>query len=384
VDVSQQVRAFYNTYPYPPEPLLDMPPLGWNWRWSWATVHQRYYGYLPATDKIQILDAGCGTGFGSQYLGYQNPHSQVWAVDLSDVALGVAEERCRRAEVTNVMFNQGSLLETTGSYQFINCVGVLHHLPDPLAGLKALKASLAPGGLMHIFVYSALGRREVALVQEALRMLGPKNATEGVRLGRALFKTLPPDNPLVQFEKIHWAMENREDSSFADMYLQVQETCFTIPTLLTWIEQAGLTLVGFSNPEFWQLERLLGSNPTLLERAQDLSAPQRWRLIEVLDPTANHYEFFVASAPITPWHPTDQELRACIAHRSPYIGRWPGTHVFNYRYQELVLSPEQVAWLQDCEGQPISQLDTLSLDEIRNLVAGGLVLLERHSCTPVK
>jgi hypothetical protein len=44
-------------------------------------------------------------------------------------------------------------------------VGVLHHTPDPVKGLRALAERLRPGGIMHIFVYSALGRREIMLMQ---------------------------------------------------------------------------------------------------------------------------------------------------------------------------------------------------------------------------
>ena len=53
-------------------------------------------------------------------------------------------------------------------------MGVLHHLPDPVKGLRALAERLNEGGIMHIFVYSALGRREIMLMQEALALLqGP-------------------------------------------------------------------------------------------------------------------------------------------------------------------------------------------------------------------
>ncbi|WP_218081841.1 class I SAM-dependent methyltransferase [Anthocerotibacter panamensis] len=382
MDITAQVQAFYNRYPYPPEPLLDIPPLGWNWRWSWPIVHSLYYGYLPEHEDLTILDAGCGTGFGSQYLGYQNPQATVTAIDLSEVALEVGRERCRRAGVPKVQFQQGSLLDLKcGSYDFINCVGVLHHLPDPVAGLKILGERLAPGGLMHLFVYSELGRREIALMQEALRLFAPEDATQGVRLGRELFRTLPPDNPLRRFEQERWATENREDSSFADMYLQVQETCFNVYTLLELIEGARLHFVAFSNPEVWQIERLLGNHPELQARAQSLCAPDRYRLIELLDPVANHYELFLSRAPLHPWVPTDSELLAAHPHRAPYIGRWPSRTVFNYCYQELTLSEAQVHWLKGCDGsKTVAQLQAecpLPLPEIRHLTQNLLVLLAR-------
>ena len=38
-------------------------------------------------------------------------------------------------------------------------------------GLRALAEHMKEGALMHIFVYSALGRREIMLMQEALALL---------------------------------------------------------------------------------------------------------------------------------------------------------------------------------------------------------------------
>ncbi|MEO0946706.1 MAG: SAM-dependent methyltransferase, partial [Cyanobacteria bacterium J06641_5] len=51
----------YNAYPFPPEPLHDEPPLGFNWRWHWTAAYSFCTGRKPATGKIRILDAGCGT-----------------------------------------------------------------------------------------------------------------------------------------------------------------------------------------------------------------------------------------------------------------------------------------------------------------------------------
>ena len=63
------------------------------------------------------------------------------------------------------------MLRARKKYDFVNCVGVLHHLPDPNRGLRALASRMKDGALMHIFVYSALGRREIMLMQEALALL---------------------------------------------------------------------------------------------------------------------------------------------------------------------------------------------------------------------
>ena len=43
-----------------------------------------------------------------------------------------------------------------GSFDLVYCLGVLHHLEDPLAGLKALVPLVRPGGEVRLYLYRAL------------------------------------------------------------------------------------------------------------------------------------------------------------------------------------------------------------------------------------
>ena len=89
------------------------------------------------------------------------------------------------------------------------------------------------------------------------------------------------------------------DEYFADMYVHPQEIDYNIETLFELIDASGLEFIGFSNPGFWQLDRLLSKAPDLIERAKGLSDRQRYRLIELLDPEVTHYEFFLGRPPLT-------------------------------------------------------------------------------------
>ena len=72
------------------------------------------------------------------------------AHDRSAAARRIAEARAAARTLGNIRFVEGSLLDLPGSglgsFDYIDCCGVLHHLPDPLAGLRALAGALAPGG----------------------------------------------------------------------------------------------------------------------------------------------------------------------------------------------------------------------------------------------
>ncbi|MEQ8975868.1 MAG: class I SAM-dependent methyltransferase [Coleofasciculus sp. C1-SOL-03] len=389
-NTSIAVAQLYDAYPFPPEPLLDEPPPGYNWRWNWLAAYSFCTGQKPSRQDIRILDAGCGTGVGTEYLVHLNPQASVVGIDLSAGALQVAQERCNRSGANRVEFHHLSLYdaqELEGEFDLINCVGVLHHLPDPIRGIQALAPKLAPGGLMHIFVYAELGRWEVRLMQQAIALLQGEQRgdyQDGVQVGRQVFESLPENNRIVKREKERWSLENQRDANFADMYVHPQEIDYTIDSLFELIDASGLEFIGFSNPGYWQLDRLLGKNPGLMERASGLSDRQRYRLIELLDPDVSHYEFFLGRPPLpkVDWS-QDQELLAAIPERNPCMEGWPSQCLFNYDYQIINLSDAEFAFLQACDENSNQQRTVaeilkdveLGLDGVRSLQQQQLIIL---------
>ena len=387
--ISNAVAKLYNTYPFPPEPLLDEPPPGYNWRWKWSSAYNFCTGQKPGRENIRILDAGCGTGVGTEYLVHLNPEASVVGIDLSEGALEVAKERCQRSGANRVEFHHLSLFDVEqleGEFDLINCVGVLHHTPDPIRGIQALAKKLAPGGLFHIFVYGELGRREIQFMQEAIAMLqGEKRGDyrDGVQVGRQIFASLPENNRILQRDKQLWALENHKDENFADMYVHPQEIDYNTETLFELIDASGLEFVGFSNPGYWNLERILGQNPELMERAANLSDRQRYRLVEILDPDnpeITHYEFFLSRPPLpyTDWS-DEQALLGATPEINPCIDGFPSKCIFDYNYQVVKLSDEEFKFMQACNGsltveEIIKDLE-LGLPEIRKLQQQQLIML---------
>lgn len=391
--ISTAVANLYNTYPFPPEPLLDEPPPGYNWRWNWLTAHSFCTGRKPSQQAVRILDAGCGTGVGTEYLVHLNPDATVVGIDLSAGALAVAKERCQKSGALRVEFHHLSLFDADqlpGTFDLINCVGVLHHTPDPIRGIQALAKKLAPGGLLHIFVYGELGRWEIQLMQEAIALLqGDKRGdyTDGVQVGRQLFATLPENNRLRKREEERWSWENQRDACFADMYVHPQEIDYNINTVFELIDASGLEFIGFSNPQIWQLDRLIGAAPDLMNRAKPLSDRQRHRLIELLDPQAiTHYEFFLGRSPLIKqdWS-MDADLLAAIPEPSPCIQGWRDSpQFFNHDYQVVKLSDAEWQFLLACQGNP-AQAQTVehllrsteaTLADVRSLQRQQIILLQ--------
>ncbi|MCJ2543650.1 class I SAM-dependent methyltransferase [Thermostichus vulcanus] len=394
--ILNQVRQLYNHYPFPPQPIGTLPPPGWNWRWSWPQAYAFCTGVHPGNRPVRILDAGCGSGVGTEYIAHQNPKAEIWAFDLSRKALEIAEARCQASQAPPVQFRELNVYDIDqlpGEFDFINCVGMIHHLPDPKAGIQALASKLAPGGILHLFVYGELGRHEIRLMQKAIRLLvtGSEHQSlasleqlqAGLKVGRSLFQILPDHNRIQQQERTRWATENVDDECFADMYLHPQEIDYTIETLFELIRASGLQFLRFSNPEFWQLQRVLGKDESLLAQASQLPEKERYRLIELLDPVVAHYELFLGKPPLPQqdWQSAEAILSA-IAHLSPCLGLWPSRSIFNYAYEAISLSEAAFAFLQQVDGiRTVAQIQAsltpaLSCEQLEQLLRWQVLLLQ--------
>ncbi|AFY72376.1 methyltransferase family protein [Synechococcus sp. PCC 7502] len=391
--VTNIVSHLYDTFPFPPDPLLDEAPPGYNWRWSWQGAFGFCTNGLAATKKPRILDAGCGSGVSTEYLAHLNPNADIVAIDISAGTLEVAKERCRRSSPPmtgrSLTFQQLSLYDLdqiAGQFDMINSVGVLHHLPDPIAGIQAVANKLAPGGIFHVFVYAKIGRWEINLMQQAIALLQTQGQKQdfraGVKLGREVFAALPDTNRLVQREKNRWAMENTRDECFADMYLHPQEIDYEIGSLFELIAASGLEFVGFSNPHIWNLERLLGSNPELLALAQSLPIIDQYRLIELLDTDIAHYEFFLARPPLAKLDQSDARLLSSIPQHHPCINGWESDCLFDPDYGICHLSELEFKFMQQCQyaltvSEILKTMPELSLEVVRSLLNKRVILLQQ-------
>jgi SAM-dependent methyltransferase len=104
------------------------------------------------------FDAGCGTG---RWAALVAPRvGRLYCIDASAEALAVA--RSRLSPFTNCSLHLAPLDAMPlpdGSQDFGYSLGVLHHLPDPKAGLAACVRKLKPGAPMLIYVYYAFDNR---------------------------------------------------------------------------------------------------------------------------------------------------------------------------------------------------------------------------------
>jgi SAM-dependent methyltransferase len=244
----------------------------------------------PASRPLRALIAGGGTGDAAIMLAQQmaragRPGSVTW-LDRSAAALKIARARAEARGLTNILWEQRSLLDLPasglGPFDYIDCCGVLHHLPDPAAGLHALVSVLAPGGGMGLMVYAPHGRTGVYMIQDALHLLAPPEQPPAARLdiARRVMRHLP---------ETAWLRANRNfsdhtdgsDAGIYDLLLNPRDRAFDVPGLRALLHNAGLRIITWMEPARYDPTFLL-PDPKLRAAAAQLDDVQRAALAENL------------------------------------------------------------------------------------------------------
>ncbi len=198
---------------------------------------------------LRALIAGGGTGDGTimlaQHLARAGRPGLVTYLDRSAAALAVARTRAEARGLTNLAWHQGSLLDLPGSglgpFDYVDCCGVLHHLPDPAAGLAALLSVLAPGGGLGLMVYAPHGRTGVYPLQDAMRLIAPDDETPASRLdaARRVMRHLPETAWLRRNTYFGDHLEGG-DAGLYDLLLNPRDRAYTVPELHALLACAGL------------------------------------------------------------------------------------------------------------------------------------------------
>jgi SAM-dependent methyltransferase len=244
----------------------------------------------PRGTPLRALVAGGGTGDGTIMLAAQMARDgrpgTVTYLDRSAAAMAVAKARAAARGLTNIVWETLSLLDLPGSglgpFDYIDCCGVLHHLPDPRAGLAALLSVLAPGGGLGLMVYAPHGRTGVYMLQDALRLLAPPEDTPPARLdvAKRVMRHLP-ESAWLRFNRAFSDHIDGGDAGLYDLLLNPRDRAFDIPALFAFLGGAGLAVRCLLEPLRYDPAVYL-PDPKLRARIAGLDPVARAALAEAL------------------------------------------------------------------------------------------------------
>ena len=325
------VREQYERWVYP-EPIAD---LGNNKLWDFGDpdfLGRAYWPHRRPREDLRILVAGCGPNSAARY-AYRHRKSTVVGVDISEASL--AHARCLKEKhgLENLTLHRLPVEEVPGlgqSFDLIDSTGVLHHLADPAAGLRALAGSLAADGVVHVLLYAKHGRAGIYLCQELFRILRLEQSPEDVATVKAVLAALPREHP------VHHCVSGPNDLAFdsgvVDTFLHSRDRPFTVGDCFDLVDAAGLVLQGWVNRYAYDPSRL--AQPRLRELVGRLPEREAMQALELIDSRIATHTFY-----------------ACRRDRDPaqYRVDFSGTG-----FMDMVAVPRP-GWVRDAAGNLLLQ-----------------------------
>ena len=286
--ISLKVSEQYESHPYPrwvktglplnPEPIRNV------------FARSRIEPFDKSVFNISapsILVAGCGTGQHSISTAVRFKNSKVLAIDLSLSSLAYAQRKTEELGLKNVEYLNADILslkKLKKQFDIIECIGVLHHMSNPMVGWQMLVDCLNKRGLLKIGLYSELARKEVIEIRKKLSRSDIKLTDDYMKSFRKALIVKENDH----IKRIKFAHDFYSLSELRDLLFHVQEHRFTIPQIKACLDKLNLRFCGFTKKAL--VQKFKKSNAA----SQDLFDLDKWQIFEVSNPNSfeGMYEFW--------------------------------------------------------------------------------------------
>ncbi len=173
----------------------------------------------------RIIDFGCGTGQLAIYLSLAN--RRVIGADFSFNSLKKAELFRKKQGLDDVSFIQMDLFKTAfkpESFDFLFCLGVLHHTADPRKGFRELCKLVKKNGYIIVGLYNKYARLLSKFRRFTFQQTGD----------RFLWLDYFMRSPMDDEKKKIW---------FQDQYMNPHESSHTVDEVMSWFEENKVKFV---------------------------------------------------------------------------------------------------------------------------------------------
>ena len=330
-DVRAAVAEQYERYPFPPRDPADearrliVTTLG-----DLPRAADLLWAGRRSLDTLRVLDAGCGTGDSAIYMAQQAPTAQVVALDASRPSLEIARARAHARGLGNVELVHASILDLPrlglAPFDYVVCSGVLHHLPDPLEGVRALLSVLQPAGGLGLMLYARHGRAPVYQVQELLRRVGGDDPLDArVAMAGEVLSVLSEQHlfKAARLEEQMLDLSVYGGAGIVDLLLHACDRAYTVSEVYDLLASASLELLSFHRPVLYRPEGY-PLTEGLRARVATLTAPEREAVAELLHGRMIKHELYAARRGAAAAVPPADDAPAAVRPRvyEPALAAW--------------------------------------------------------------
>jgi SAM-dependent methyltransferase len=241
--VSRQYERW--RYPQPIQDLEAMTEGTWHW-FDPSRFHRMLWPDRPYKPDLDILIAGCGTNQAAVF-AYRNRDAKVVGVDISQPSLDHQQYLKDRHGLWNLELHRLPIeeLPTLGlDFDLIVSTGVLHHMAEPLVGMKALGSCLRRDGAIGLTLYARYGRIGVELLQSVFRDMGLRQDEASVDIVKDAIALLQQDHPVQPYLRIE-GDELRYDGAVVDTFLHGRDRSYDVDGCIDLVTSAGLAFQGW-------------------------------------------------------------------------------------------------------------------------------------------
>lgn len=326
--VENQYREW--VYPLPVDDMRQSIANGTYWEFGDPFLYwPLFWPHLRGVEKLDILVAGCGTNQAAYY-ACRNPQWNVLGIDLSDSSLAHQQMLKDKHGLDNLRLIKMNLLDVGNlgeTFDFITSTGVLHHLPDPDAGLAALKTVLRPEGVMNLMLYGTSLRLGVYLMQEVFSLLNLQQTKEDVDLVRTTIASLPDDHIVKRYSNI--ATDLHYDAGIVDTFLHRVDRSYYVKDIYAFARRPGLEFLTWCDPGEYSLHLRIPDAHPLWQRLKDVDAETAAHICDLMTLSRGTHRFAVA-------HPDYVKRAAIDCQEDSFFDH----HVIPHRTFEVIESAD--------------------------------------------
>jgi 2-polyprenyl-3-methyl-5-hydroxy-6-metoxy-1,4-benzoquinol methylase len=327
------VRQQFDEAPFPDIPLDYSPKGDINFLFPHALQNATYLRdrQIVSTNGQYILDVGCGSGATSLALAEANPNSKIVGIDISQASIDIARQRLLHHGFDSAEFYAmpvENLSDLGLKFDYINCDETLYLLPDPLAGLIAMRSVLNETGTIRANLHSIYQRSPQFRAQKLFKCLGLFDDRPKTQKFSTVREVMTALKDTVELKQTTWIPSAKTDETIMVNFLMQGDKGFNILDMFELLGKADLEFISMVNWKYWDVLDLFKDRqqiPEYLDMVLSIATEeQKLHIYELMHPVHRLLDFWCGhpnrSAPSPPvWDWDEATWCGATAHLHPIL-----------------------------------------------------------------